>query len=171
MANNGTWVRRQPLVALPGTPMWTTVQTQPNESLRMQIAALDPNAPPPSARPQAPSVAVGRSTWSFDGDGALFRLVSEAHRIRLAHLFDPVLAVHISNRYLNLKPVVKEAAKFYGKEARLVDSDPRVLMPVVHGGTPVSAIRYLSPEQAERGPDDIDARSDKSKKKGKWKNK
>ena len=32
--------------------------------------------------------------WSFDGDGALFRLVAEAHRIRLAHLFDPVLAVH-----------------------------------------------------------------------------
>jgi hypothetical protein len=29
---------------------------------------------------------------SFDGDGHLFRLVSEAHRIRLAHLFDPVLA-------------------------------------------------------------------------------
>jgi SNF2 family DNA or RNA helicase len=35
--------------------------------------------------------------WSFDGDGALFRLVSEAQRIRLAHLFDPVLAVHTSN--------------------------------------------------------------------------
>jgi superfamily II DNA or RNA helicase len=34
--------------------------------------------------------------WSFDGDGALFRLVSEAHRIHLAHLFDPVLAVHTS---------------------------------------------------------------------------
>ena len=34
--------------------------------------------------------------WSFDGDGALFRLVSEAHRIRLAYLFDPVLAVHTS---------------------------------------------------------------------------
>jgi SNF2 family DNA or RNA helicase len=34
--------------------------------------------------------------WSFDGDGALFRLVSESHRIRLAHLFDPVLAVHTS---------------------------------------------------------------------------
>ena len=34
--------------------------------------------------------------WSFDGDGDLFRLVSEAHRIRLAHLFDPVLAVHTS---------------------------------------------------------------------------
>jgi len=34
--------------------------------------------------------------WSFDGDGALFRLASEALRIRLAHLFDPVLAVHTS---------------------------------------------------------------------------
>lgn len=35
--------------------------------------------------------------WSFDGDGALVRLVSEAQRIRLAHLFDPLLAVHTSN--------------------------------------------------------------------------
>lgn len=34
--------------------------------------------------------------WSFDGDGETFRLVSEAHRIRLAHLFDPLLAVHAS---------------------------------------------------------------------------
>jgi hypothetical protein len=35
--------------------------------------------------------------WSFDGDGHLSRLVSEAHHhIRLAHLFDPVLAVHTS---------------------------------------------------------------------------
>lgn len=34
--------------------------------------------------------------WSFDGDSDLFRLVSEAHRIRLAYLFDPLLAVHSS---------------------------------------------------------------------------
>ncbi|MFN3630398.1 MAG: DEAD/DEAH box helicase, partial [Casimicrobiaceae bacterium] len=34
--------------------------------------------------------------WSFDGNGAQFRLVSEAQRIRLAHLFDPLLAVHTS---------------------------------------------------------------------------
>ena len=34
--------------------------------------------------------------WSFDGDGSSYRLVSEARRIRLAHLFDPVLAVHTS---------------------------------------------------------------------------
>lgn len=45
--------------------------------------------------PRLEMVEQGRP-WSFDGDGALFRLVSEAQRIRLAHLFDPVLAVHTS---------------------------------------------------------------------------
>ena len=35
-------------------------------------------------------------TWGFDADGALLRLASEANRIRLAHLFDPLLAVHTS---------------------------------------------------------------------------
>jgi SNF2 family DNA or RNA helicase len=40
-------------------------------------------------------VQAGRP-WSFDGDGNDYRLVAEAHRIRLAHLFDPVLAVHTS---------------------------------------------------------------------------
>src|SRR6266852_638539 len=34
--------------------------------------------------------------WSFDGDGTLLRLVSEAYRIHLAYLFDPLLAVHTS---------------------------------------------------------------------------
>ncbi len=45
--------------------------------------------------PRLEVVEQGRP-WSFDGDGRLFRLVSEAQRIRLAHLFDPVLAVHTS---------------------------------------------------------------------------
>jgi SNF2 family DNA or RNA helicase len=35
--------------------------------------------------------------WAFDAEGSLFRLVSEALRIRLAYLFDPYLAVHTSN--------------------------------------------------------------------------
>jgi hypothetical protein len=34
--------------------------------------------------------------WSMDADGSLFRLVSEAKRISLAHLFDPFLAVQAS---------------------------------------------------------------------------
>jgi SNF2 family DNA or RNA helicase len=40
-------------------------------------------------------VEAGRP-WSFDSDGALYRLVAEAHRIHLAYLFDPLLAVHTS---------------------------------------------------------------------------
>jgi len=34
--------------------------------------------------------------WTFDSDGSLIRLVSEASRIHLAYLFDPILAVHTS---------------------------------------------------------------------------
>ena len=41
-------------------------------------------------------IAKASQPWSFDGDGALFRLASEAQRIDFAHLFDPVLAVHTS---------------------------------------------------------------------------
>ncbi|MBI1792204.1 MAG: DUF3883 domain-containing protein [Acidobacteria bacterium] len=49
-------------------------------------------------RDREPTLAIveaGRP-WSFDGDGKLFRLVSEAHRINLAYLFDPLLAIHTS---------------------------------------------------------------------------
>lgn len=35
-------------------------------------------------------------TYAFDADGALLRLASEAYRIRLAHLFDPYLAISAS---------------------------------------------------------------------------
>lgn len=34
--------------------------------------------------------------WSFTGDGEMFRLTMEALRIRMAHHFDPYLAVHTS---------------------------------------------------------------------------
>src|SRR5579871_3815059 len=54
--------------------------------------------------------AAGRA-WSFDGDGALFRLVSEAHRIRLAHLFDPLLAVHTSL----VEPLPHQITAVYGE--------------------------------------------------------
>ncbi|MCB9507840.1 MAG: DUF3883 domain-containing protein [Kofleriaceae bacterium] len=40
-------------------------------------------------------VTAGRP-WSFEADGHLFRLVSEAHRIRLAWLFDPFVAITTS---------------------------------------------------------------------------
>jgi hypothetical protein len=51
------------------------------------------------------------SPWSFDGDGALFRLVSEAQRIRLAYLFDPLLAVHTSM----VEPLPHQITAVYGE--------------------------------------------------------
>ena len=59
--------------------------------------------------------------WSFDGDGALFRLVSEAHRIRLAHLFDTVLAIHTS----------------------IVDPPPHQIMAVYEAMLPRQPLRFL----------------------------
>src|SRR6266568_4480174 len=49
--------------------------------------------------------------WSFDGDGALLRLVSEAYRIHLAYLFDPLLAVHTSL----VEPLPHQITAVYGE--------------------------------------------------------
>jgi superfamily II DNA or RNA helicase len=49
--------------------------------------------------------------WSFATDGSLFRLVSEARRIRLAHLFDPLLAVHTSL----VEPLPHQISAVYGE--------------------------------------------------------
>jgi len=49
-------------------------------------------------RDQEPTIeiaAAGRP-WTFDADAGRLRLVAEAYRIRLAYLFDPLLAVHTS---------------------------------------------------------------------------
>jgi superfamily II DNA or RNA helicase len=54
--------------------------------------------------------SVGRP-WTFDADGALLRLVSEAYRIRLAYLFDPLLAVHTSI----LEPLPHQITAVYGE--------------------------------------------------------
>jgi superfamily II DNA or RNA helicase len=48
--------------------------------------------------------------WSFSAEGGLFRLASEAHRIRLAHLFDPYLAVHTSL----VEPLPHQITAVYG---------------------------------------------------------
>jgi hypothetical protein len=51
------------------------------------------------------------SRWGFDADGELFTLVSEARRIRLAHLFDPLLAVHLSL----VEPLPHQIRAVYGE--------------------------------------------------------
>jgi SNF2 family DNA or RNA helicase len=55
-------------------------------------------------------VGPGRA-WSFDGDGELFRLASEAQRIRLAYLFDPYLALSTSL----IEPLPHQITAVYGE--------------------------------------------------------
>jgi hypothetical protein len=49
--------------------------------------------------------------FSFDGDGDAFRIASEAQRVRLAHLFDPYLAVHSSR----IEPLPHQITAVYGE--------------------------------------------------------
>ena len=59
--------------------------------------------------PDRGGVAPGRR-FAFDGDGRLFRLASEALRIRLAHLFDPYVAVNASQ----IEPLPHQLTAVYG---------------------------------------------------------
>lgn len=43
------------------------------------------------------SLAITGKAWAFDAAPAAFKLALEAYRISLAHLFDPLMAVHTSN--------------------------------------------------------------------------
>ena len=54
--------------------------------------------------------SAGRS-WSFDADGALLRLVTEANRIKLAHFFDPYLAINTSL----VDPLPHQISAVYGE--------------------------------------------------------
>jgi hypothetical protein len=67
-------------------------------------------------RDEEPSLSVVASgaAWSFDGDGAMLRLVSEAMRIRLAYLFDPYLAIHTSR----VEPLPHQITAVYGEMLR-----------------------------------------------------
>ena len=59
--------------------------------------------------PRLREVSPGRR-YAFDGDGHLFRLASEAFRIRLAHLFDPYVAVNASQ----IEPLPHQLTAVYG---------------------------------------------------------
>jgi len=47
LAEYGTWLRQQPRLALPGTPFWCTVQTQPAPAMIEQLTVLEPGRTPP----------------------------------------------------------------------------------------------------------------------------
>jgi hypothetical protein len=78
LADYATWVRRQPLLASLGTPVWTTVQTQPSEAMREQLLTLEPGAAPPlSVSPEQirllayTAVAAGSRGLLFASDSPL----------------------------------------------------------------------------------------------------
>ena len=63
-------------------------------------------------RSDEPNLEIVQTTsrWALTADGDLFRLVAEAYRIHLAHLFDPVLAVHTSL----IEPLPHQITGVYG---------------------------------------------------------
>ena len=56
-------------------------------------------------------IVEAREIWRFEARGDLFRLAAEAYRIRLGHLFDPVLAVHTSL----IEPLPHQITAVYGE--------------------------------------------------------
>lgn len=62
-------------------------------------------------REQVLEIVTRGRPWSFEGDGARFRLASEARRIQLAYLFDARLAVHTSN----IEPLPHQITAVYGE--------------------------------------------------------
>src|SRR6266478_8561858 len=94
----------------------TVVNTQWFGSEALELTYKDPGGKVANEllyRHDEPRIEVAEQgrPWSFDGDGYQFRLVSEAHRIRLAHLFDPVLAVHTSL----VEPLPHQITGVYGE--------------------------------------------------------
>ena len=57
------------------------------------------------------SIETRGRAWSFDADAALLRLVTEANRIKLAHYFDPYLAIHTSL----VDPLPHQISAVYGE--------------------------------------------------------
>ena len=62
---------------------------------------------------------------AVEGDSIPIHLLTEeAFKLYFEQLKpNGVLAVHVSNKYLDLKPIVKLAAQALGKESRVIDTD------------------------------------------------
>src|SRR3989442_1697848 len=85
---------------LPGN-LVTVIDVKRQGSICVELTYKDANGHFDSVllyRESEPGIEIASEglPWSFDADGATFRLTSEAYRIRLAYLFDPLIAVHTS---------------------------------------------------------------------------
>lgn len=97
------------------------------------------------------SVASETRTWAFDARPESFKLAAEATRIKLAHLFDPMMAVHTSDVDAVLQPPLgrrcwlRGAATFDGLRQALVEPERRVHLGEVppRGASPSDTIRWV----------------------------
>lgn len=85
-----------------GSNALTLTYRLPDGSVRQQLLYRDDEA--------RLSVDGHGMPFSFDADGALFRLGLESMRIRLAYLFDPMIAVHTSR----IEPLPHQIEAVYG---------------------------------------------------------
>lgn len=86
-----------------GTDAMTLTFRLPSGSVREQLLYRDDES--------RLSIVESLQSYSFDADGALFRLGLEAHRIGLAYLFDPMMAVHASR----IDPLPHQIEAVYGR--------------------------------------------------------
>ncbi len=73
----GLWIQRQPRLARPGTPIWTTVQTQPSASLFEQLATLEPEQTPPTAISHEQVALLAHTALGAGSRGLLFLTESD----------------------------------------------------------------------------------------------
>ncbi len=94
----------------------TIVDVKCHGAACVEVTYKDPSGKPQNEllfrdREASLEIVAPGQTWSFEADGGLLRLVSEAYRIHLAHLFDPLLAVHTSI----LDPLPHQITGVYGE--------------------------------------------------------
>jgi hypothetical protein len=70
------------------------------------------------------SVASTTRIWGFDAKPEKFNLAAEATRIRLAHLFDPMMAIHTSD----VEPLPHQISAVYKEVDQIAMSDALVFL-------------------------------------------
>ncbi|GCE27564.1 RNA helicase [Dictyobacter alpinus] len=112
---------------LPGNNPVTLISVRPLDAIGVEVVYKDVEGNLGSEllyldRVADLQVVTKELPWRFDADGFLFRLTSEAYRIRLAYLFDPLIAVHTSQ----VEPLPHQITAVY--EAMLTRQPLRYLL-------------------------------------------